>query len=154
MKETVSATGKILIAKEVQTVFDFFANPANDSLWRKEINRSIIQGRLETGVAVLEYSHLSKRAPNHLLELKCTAYDKNKLAVFETETHASFKLISKREVNVVTKGVTEVVYTLDFDPGIVKMALGFGLPEFIVRWKAGKDMKTYLKELKKKLEER
>ena len=48
-------------------MFDFFANPTNDNLWRTEINKSILDGALQLGATVSEYSNLSKKASNNLL---------------------------------------------------------------------------------------
>jgi hypothetical protein len=151
-KKIINTTGKILVNKDIVTVFNFFANPANDILWRKEVNQSTLNGTLEIGVTVSEYSYLSKKAPNNLIELKCIEFDKNKIAVFETSQNARFYERSQRLVNFVSTNNTEIVYTLDFDIEIVKFALGFSLPKFLVSMKAGIDMKKYLRNLKKHLE--
>jgi hypothetical protein len=151
-KKIIKTTGKILVNKDIDTVFKFFANPANDILWRKEVNQSTLTGILEMGVTVSEYSHLSKKASNNLIELKCIEFHKNKIAVFETAQNARFYERSQRQVNFVSTNTTEIVYTLDFDIEIVKFALGFSLPKFIVTMKAGSDMKKYLQNLKKHLE--
>lgn len=151
-KKLISTSGRILVNKDVASTFDFFANPANDSLWRTEINESVLDGPLQLGVTTAEYSYLSKRAANNLLQLKCVQFDKNSLAVFETSSEARFYLKSQRMVKAVSDEKTELVYKLDFDKSIIKFALGFSLPDFIVSWKAGSDMKKYLRQLKVQLE--
>jgi len=99
-----------------------------------------------------EYSYLSKKAPNNLVEIQCVQFDKNKIAVFETLQNAPFYLRSERKLNVISDNRTKIMYSLAFDPEIVKFALGFALPRFIVSVKANSDMKKYLKQLKTKLE--
>jgi hypothetical protein len=151
-KKLVKATGTILVNKSVESMFDIFANPSNDNLWRTEINKSIVNGALQLGVTISEYSYLSKKAPNNLIELKCIVYNNNKFAIFETLDNAQFYLRSERYVKAISDNITEVIYTLTFDIDIVKYALGFTLPKFIVSLKANSDMKKYLRQLKTKLD--
>jgi len=148
----IKTCGTILINKKVESVFDFFANPSNDNLWRKEINKSTIHGTLQSGVTISEYSYLSKNAPNNLIELICVQYDKYKVAVFETRDNGQFYLKSQRQTKAITVNTTEIKYNIDFDIDIVKFALGFALPKFIVSYKAKSDIKKYLIQLKKQLE--
>ncbi|GAB3557719.1 SRPBCC family protein [Spirosoma fluminis] len=152
IKKLVKTTGTILINKDTESVFNFFANPVNDTLWRTEINKSTLNGPLQVGVTVYEYSYLSKKAPDNLIELKCVQYDKSRLAIFETPGNAEFYLRSERQVNPIFDITTEIVYTLEFDINVVKFALGFPLPKFIISFKAGSDMEKYLQRLKSKLE--
>jgi len=151
-KKLIKTTGKILVNKKVDTVFDFFANPSNDYLWRTEINQSTLDGTMQLGVTVSEYSNLSKKASNNLLRLKCVFFDKNKTATFETTINAPFYLKSQRHVEAISDNTTEVVYSIDFDIAIVKHALGISLPKLIVSLKANSDMKKYLRQLKEQLE--
>ncbi len=151
-KKLIKITGTILANKNAEIVFNFFANPSNDSLWRTEINKSALDGTLQLGVTVSEYSNLSKKISNNLLELKCVQFDKNKIAIFKTPDNANFYLKSQRQVKAVSGDATELTYTLDFDINIVKFALGFGLPRFIVSMKANSDMKKYLRQLKNHLD--
>ncbi len=151
-KEIIITKGTIVVNKKAENVFDFFANPSNDKLWRTEINRTILNGTLGIGSLVSEYSYLSKKAPNNLIELECKVFEKDKIAVYETLENADFYLKTQRQVKSVSSNSTEVIYTLCFDKGIVKFALGFGLPKFIISLKAKSDMKKYLRQLKTKLE--
>lgn len=148
----INATGRILVKRNLDTTFDFFANPANDPLWRKEINRSTLSGALLKGARVEAFSYLSKKAPDHLQELVCVAFEKNSLAVFETPLNAPFYLRSQREVLKINDTTTELVYSIQFSLNIVSFALGFALPKFIVSMKANSDLKKYLKRLKEHLE--
>ncbi|TAH28418.1 MAG: hypothetical protein EAZ06_10100 [Cytophagales bacterium] len=151
-RKIIKISGTILVNNKPEKVFDFFANPSNDNLWRTEINQSILNGDLELGVKISEYSYLSKKIPNNLIELNCIDFDKNKLAIFETQSNSEFYIKSQRKVSTISDNKTEVIYTLDFDINLVKYALGFALPKFIVSLKANSDLKKYLKQLKTKLE--
>lgn len=151
-KQLVEVTGTILVHKDIETAFAFFSNPANDRVWRTEINESTLEGPLQQGVTVTEYSNLSKKAANNLVEFRCVQFQQNKMAVFETPGGAKFYVKSQRGVEAVSADQTRLVYTLSFDTAIVRFALGFGLPKFIVSMKAGADMKKYLRQLKNHLE--
>jgi hypothetical protein len=151
-KKLIKIRGSILVNRSVDSVFNFFANPSNDKFWRSEINQSTLEGSLQLGVLISEYSHLSKKVSNNLLELQCVQFDQNKIAVFETNEKSQFYQRSERQLNVISDNKTEIIYTLTFDINIVKFALGFALPKFIVSLKANSDMKKYLKQLKTKLE--
>lgn len=151
-KKLIKTTGAILVNKKVDTVFDFFTNPSNDKLWRTEINQSTLDGTMQLGVRISEYSYLSKKAPNNLIELKCVQYDKNELAIFETLDNAKFYIRSQRQVKAISDNKTEIIYTLEFDIDLVKFALGFVLPKFIISFKAGRDLKKYLRQLKTQLD--
>lgn len=151
-RQIISITGTTTTNKNVQKVFEFFANPSNDPLWRTEINQSIVHGPLQAGVKVSEYSKLSRKASNNLIELKCVQWEKNNIAVFETEHDAPFYLKSHRQVRAISASVTEIIYKLDFDLSIVKYAIGFSLPRFLVSMKANRDMKKYLYRLDQILE--
>jgi len=148
----LSLQASISINKNITPVFSFFANPSNDKLWRSEINESILHGNLQKGVEVAEYSNLSKKASNNLMELMCTEFQENKLAIFESKPNVPFYLKSERRVINIRDQETEVSYKLDFDINIVKHALGFSLPKFIIKWKAKSDLQKYLKQLKSYLE--
>lgn len=151
-QKLINASGKILIDRNIEVVFDFFSNPRNDRFWRTEINKCSLDGPLQSGVTVSEYSNLSRKASNNLLELKCIQFEKNNTAVFETTADSRFYLKSQRTVRSVSEELTEIMYKIDFDKSIVKFAIGFSLPDFIVRLKAGKDVRKYLQQLKKRLE--
>jgi hypothetical protein len=144
----IGIQGVVVIEKDIHTVFSMISNPSNDSKWRTEITESKTNGPVEIGTLVYEYSYLSKRAPHHLLVLKCTEYVPNRMVVFETGEDSGFYLRSRRTVNALSEHRTEVKYELEFDLELVKFALGFSLPKFLVRYKSQQDMRKYLNRLK------
>ncbi len=136
----------------IDQAFTFFCNPANDHLWRKEINKTIVEGALQVGTLVYEYSNLSKKQPDNLRQLRCTEWVKNNHAIYESVPGADFYLKSQRKVALIKPGITRLEYELEFDTAIVKFALGFSLPQFIISVKARSDMKKYMQQLKLILE--
>lgn len=148
----INVEGSIIIKKDLKTVFDFIANLENDKKWRKEINSTTMTGKPGINVLAKEDSFLSKRTPNHILNLVCTVYDEHKKVVYETLPDSAFYLNSDRQVLLITAQETQVVYNLTFDKSIVKQALGFSLPTFIVKSVAKADMKKYLTQLKTVIE--
>ena len=148
----IKITAEVVIRKAIQEVFDFFANPGNDHLWRQEINEARVSGPIQLGVTVTEYSKLSARKPNNKIALTCIEFQENERAVFQSMENERFYVRSTREVQKKSARETHVVYTLEFDPSIVKFALGFGLPAFLISFKAKGDMKKYLSKLKSTLE--
>lgn len=151
-KKLINTTGTVVVNTNSERAFDFFANPSNDNLWRTEINKATLDGNLQLGVLVSEYSNLSKKASNDLIELRCVKYEHNKLAIFETPENAQFYQRSHRQIEAISDKTTKIIYSLDFDINIVKHALGFALPKFIVSFKAKSDLKKYLQQLKTILE--
>ncbi|OYU82760.1 MAG: hypothetical protein CFE24_14305 [Flavobacterium sp. BFFFF2] len=151
-KKRIKSSGSILLNQHIDTAFTFFANPSNDPVWRTEINASTLNGTLEVGVEVSEYSFLSKKAPNNLVELLCVQFETNKAAIFETPNGAPFYLRSERQVTAISGNKTAVFYQVEFDLDLVKYAVGFSLPAFIVSFKASSDLKKYLRQLKMVLE--
>ena len=111
-RKLVKSTGTILINRNAEWVFDFFCNPGNDNLWRTEINQSIINGPLEPGTKIFEYSDVSKKASNNLTELKCVQFEKNKLAIFETNENTPFYIRNQRHVKAISDNSTEIIYNL------------------------------------------
>lgn len=151
-KRMIRSTGSILIQRKVEEVFRFFADPTNDPQWRTEVTRTTRTGEPGAGTTVQEHSYLSKKAPDVVVELRCVQYEENERAIFETPDGAPSHRRSERRVSARPDGTTEVVYTLAFDTAIVKEALGFALPRYIVALKAGHDLKRYLRRLKAVLE--
>ncbi|MES2702796.1 MAG: hypothetical protein V4649_09170 [Bacteroidota bacterium] len=52
----------------------------------------------------------------------------------------------------VSAGVVRLTYSIDFDAAIVKHAIGFKLPLFLVKYYTAKTMNSYLDKLKHILE--
>lgn len=148
----IKATGSIIISADRKTVFDFISNLENDKFWRKEINSTIMTSLPKLYALATENSYLSKRAPNHILNLICTEFIENSQIVYETVPESDFFLKSFRTTETVSENETKVIYSIEFDKSIVKKGLGFNLPAFIIELVANTDMKKYLKKLKSVIE--
>lgn len=148
----IKIKAEIVIKRAVQETFAFFANPGNDPLWRQEINEARVSGPIQAGVTVTEYSKLSSKKPNNKIVLTCIEFQENERVVFQSVDNERFYVRSTREVQKKAARETLVLYTIEFDPSIVKFALGFGLPAFLISFKAKGDMKKYLSKLKTLLE--
>jgi len=138
--------------REASTVFQFFADPANDPLWRSEINRVVVHGTLQRGVKISEYSKLSGKLPDHLLHFECVDFAENAAIIFETVPGSAFYQRSERNTEALSNGTTRVCYKVSFDRSIVKFALGITLPQFVITWKARNDGRKYLRKLRSALE--
>lgn len=148
----IKAQGEIRIHKSASVVFAFIADLENDAQWRKEINNTKMNGPIQLGVIAKESSFLSKRVPINMLELKCTDISLNKSITYTTLPASPFYLQSIRKVESINDSQTKFIYEITFDKSIVKHGLGFGLPNYIIRIVAQKDMKKYLSKLKEVLE--
>ena len=144
----IKVSGKIRIAKDSQTVFNFISNLENDKFWRKEINSSKMTMKPQVNARTTENSYLSKRVPNNILNLICTEYIENQKVIYQTMPDSKFFLKSVRIIDPISQNETMFLYTIEFDKNIVKHALGFRLPIFIINLVAKNDMKKYLAKVK------
>lgn len=140
------------IAAERKKVFDYVADLRNDRHWRREINGTSIAGELREGAIALEDSRLSAKVPSYLRKLRCTEWIDQTRVVYTSCAEDSYFLRTVRTVHHNGRGGTHLSYTLEFDSSVVKVGLGFSLPQSIVRWVTRRAMRRYLKTLKAILE--
>lgn len=93
----INIEGSVLIKRDLNTVFSFVSNYANDSVWRKEINYSKLNVNINLWAILTESSNLSKKVPNNILEYKCTDFLPLSLISSTTIDNSIFKQISTRE---------------------------------------------------------
>ena len=148
MPVTSEVAGKIELPVSIETAFEYLSNLENDSLWRKEINQTNMLEKPGLGTRANEYSNLSNRLQNHLLVLHCIEYEPCSKVVYETLSGSPYYLRSSREFQKINDSRCVFLYRVTFDHAIVKKALGFSLPGFLLRFGARKDMNSYLKKLK------
>lgn len=145
----VDITSGIQISKDIDTVFEYLADYSKEPQWRSEVKYvSMSTDVVRKGTLVKEDTFLSKKVPSHISMLKCTDYEKNKHAIFETNDENTFYQKKMRYVEAAGSNKTKVTYRLQFDVAIVKYGLGYALPEFIVQLYTKMLMKKYLKVLK------
>lgn len=140
----------IYIEKPCAEVFDYVADLHNDNQWRTEINNTEITGhKIMVGVLAKEHSYLSKKVPDFIYELRCIIYEENAQITFETTDNSLFYQKNTRIVQVISDKKTLLNYSIEFDAKVVKHALGFALPKWLVAYKAQSDMKKYLRNLQR-----
>ncbi len=149
---SITVKGEIFIRQQAISVFDFLSKPENDQIWRSEINEVHIHSCSPESLKFTEFSKLSNREPNHALEFESLDFQLNKIVKFQTVASSPFYQLSVREVIPQDEKNTLVRYALTFETSIVKKAIGFSLPKFIISMKAKKDLNVYLNRLKSHLE--
>ncbi len=142
----IIATGVAIFNCSNETLFNYVADLANDKNWRGEITRTDTNGQPRLNCIATEHSFLSKKLPDHTNVLVCRQFENGKRIVYETEPTAAFYLKSDRTVESQGAG-SQFTYVVAFDSNIVKHALGFGLPKWLIAWKTRSDMKKYLSKL-------
>lgn len=148
-------SSSIQIRKNTSDVFNFISDVRNDKLWRSEIIKTEIDTfPLLNNSSIIEYTKLSKKQPNHPLVFQIISLQPNKLFQMETIEGSPFWEVSQREVEYLNNGVTQFTYCVNFDAKILKFALGFYLPQFILRHYLKSVTKQYLRKLKNVLEEK
>lgn len=148
----IHVSGSIIIRSELPAVFHFISDLANDTRWRKEIRATTMTSKPALHARATEHSYLSRRVPDHVLHLECTDFEANARIVYQTPAGAPVFLKSDRQVEALSPTHTRFIYSLSFDPKLVRIGLGFGLPPFLVRLVAQKDLKAYLRNLNVLLE--
>jgi hypothetical protein len=148
----ITVTDFVIISTDYKAVFEYIANLENDKFWRNEINSTKMTSRPKLNALAIESSYLSKRVPNHILQLVCTDFQENSRIIYQTVPESAFYLKSIREVEAISSTQTKVTYTIAFDKSVVKYGLGFSLPTFLVKFVAKSDMVKYLRQLKKNIE--
>lgn len=152
MKNRVQVKGSIILKAKIDKTYHFLSNLENDRLWRKEINITTMNGPVALGVRAIESTYFSRRNPEHILQLECTHIEPNKEIRYTTVTESAYFLQSIRKVKSLSETHTQFDYEVSFDKSLVKAGIGFSLPRFIIQLGAERDMKNYLKKLKKVLE--
>jgi hypothetical protein len=143
----------ISIARDQKSVFNYIADLGNDSQWRSEVRCTSREGRVKLGNIAHEESFLSKKIPSYVRKLTCCSYVSDTLVVYQTAPEDPHSLRSTRSVRSTGLGHTEFTYLLEFDPSVVKLAMGFPLPRFLIKMVTRRAMKSYLKKLRTILQE-
>lgn len=145
--DKIMVAGTIVLNKPAKVVFDYIADLRNDHTWRTEIIRTEVADTMSLHTVATEHSYLSKKIPDHVYELRCTVYEPDNKVVFETTDANRFYLKSSRTLTATSPTATHISYQLEFDSKIVKAAIGFQLPKWLITYKANSDLKKYLKNL-------
>lgn len=129
-------------------VYKYVSDLRNDRKWRTEIISTSSQADLEVGSIVIESSFLSKKIPQYIRRLECTAFRQNDMILYQTLDGDPHYLKSTRSVQICEGSYTRFIYELEFDPTIVKHALGFSLPKLIIDIVTRRSIRNYMNNLK------
>ena len=150
---TIETSATIHINCQPAKVFAYTAELGNDSAWRSEINATIsLHEREGLHHIVEEDAFLSKKLPHYLTRFICTVYIQDRKIIYQLVPGSRFFMCNCREVKALAPQQTLLRYSLKFDGGIVRHALGIGLPAIVIRCVTRLSMRKYLKKLKLLLE--
>lgn len=147
---TFTVENSIVIDADIDTVFEFAANPLNDSEWRSEVNSMEATGPWEVGTVYYEDSHLGFN-PHYITPTILKELEAPYLMVAETPEDNLF-LQAKRSFDTLDDGKTSMTYRLEVDVRMPADATRFYLPQFFVEIYYNNVMRTYLWRLKNLLE--
>ena len=151
----INITQSILINCSKDKVFDYVSNYGKDKYWRKIIHETQVEtSPIKVGALLTESSFLSKKYPNYITRFKCVSLEANQSVTCETTTDNLFWSKNTRSVEAFDKEQCKFTYHFELDSSIVKYAFGFSLPAFLIQFTTQLEMKSYLKALKKLLEQK
>lgn len=147
---TFTVENTIAIDADIDTVFEFAANPLNDSQWRSEVNSMEATGPWEVGTVYYEDSHLGFN-PHYMTPTILKELDYPHLMVAETPEDNLY-LQAKRSFEELDDGNTLITYRLEVDVRMPADATRLYLPQFLVEIYYNNVMRGYLRQLKNILE--
>lgn len=150
---TIDIKNSILIKRDAKTIFEYVSNYENDKYWRKIIHETKADNLpLKIGTRLAEHSFLSRKYPTYTTVFKCVDFQPQNKVSCESTAENLFWTKNTRSVEVIDATSCKFNYHFMLDVAIVKYALGFSLPYFMIKISTQIEMKSYLKELKKVLE--
>lgn len=146
MPTRVSMINKIEINAPQDKVFDYISNVGNDPKWRTEVDRMDVQGPIEVGTLVVEYSTLFGPFVKTVTPTFITELNHPNDVSFETSDGVKPWLLSHRSVRAISSDRAVFTYKLESDlplsgtPGKIFRALmlklyGPRLPKYLITLK-------------------
>lgn len=148
--QTFTVENSIVIEADIDTVFDFAANPMNDTQWRSEVNAMSASGPWEEGTIYYEDSHLGFN-PHYITPTILIELDPSDTMVVETPEDNLY-LQAKRTFEERENGNTLMTYRLEVDVRMPTDAAGFYIPPLLAKIYYNNVMRVYLWRLKTILE--
>lgn len=149
---TFTVENRVTIDADIETVFEFAANPLNDTQWRSEVNAMTASGPWEVGTVYDEDSRLGLN-PHYVTPTILTELEAPYQMVVETPEDHLF-LQATRTFEELDDGRTRMTYRLEVDIRMPAAATGLSLPPFLVEIYYNHVMRVYLWHLKNILEHR
>lgn len=147
---TFTVENQVVIDAEVQSVFEFAANPLNDVHWRSEVNEMTASGPWEVGTIYTEDSRLGIR-PHYVTPAVMIELEPPHRMVVETPEDNLY-LRATRTFEPLDDGRTMMTYRLDVDLRMPVDVSGLYLPRFFVELYYNHVMRFYLSRLRYILE--
>lgn len=146
MPTRMSIVNKIEIDAPQDKVFDYISSVGNDPKWRSEVDRMDVQGPIEVGTLVIEYSTLFGPFVKTVTPTFITELNHPSEVSFETGEGVEPWLLSYRSVEAVSSERSVLTYRLESDlplsgvPGKILRALmlrlyGPRLPKYLITLK-------------------
>ena len=147
---TFTVENSVVIDADVQSVFEFAANPLNDVHWRNEVNTMTASGPWEVGTIYYEDSRLGIR-PHYVTPAAMIELEPPHRMVIETPEDNLY-LRATRTFEQLDDGHTMMTYRLDVDLRMPVEVTGLYLPRFFVELYYNHVMRFYLSRLRYILE--
>ncbi|GAB2965562.1 hypothetical protein GCM10027048_39260 [Hymenobacter coalescens] len=149
----VAVERRIVIQASAEQVFAYAADLRNDAHWRAEVHGTRLHAEQPAvGAVATEDAYLSPREPHSLTELEYLVYEPGRRMHCVSVAGSPHRLSVERRFRPLGPGTTEFVYGLEFEARLVRQALGFALPGWLLRWHTGRMMERYQRTLKRLLE--
>lgn len=139
----------VQIRKDATSVFAFFGDMLRDPEWRNEI-RSCDKPAANL---IRQFSYLSPRQPAFRQDYNIEVYDAGKMELLARAIPGSPHFQdSFRKVEALSDSTCRAIYEISFNRAILKTALGFDLPDFLLRFQMNRVCRKYLKAMRILLE--
>ncbi len=152
MSKKVFIAESAIIKASAEKIFDYITDGNNDSYWRTEVDRMDVQGAIQVGTILVEYSSFY-RFLHTVTPTVIKALERPYKIILETPSTHSTWLQSVRTVRSSINGGSTVTYELAFTLDSMKQIMPFVPPaELVTMWYRPR-IKKYLKNLKTILEQ-
>lgn len=147
----VKMSSSVEIAVPAQRLFEYISDGNNDPKWRTEVDRMEVQGEIEEGTVMIEYSSfyrfLHTVTPTEIKTLDAP----HKLVLETPDSHPTW-LRSIRTIEELEHDQVRFTYELAFSLDSMKQILPFTPPAKLVSMWYSPRIKKYLRNLKKIVE--
>ena len=147
MSKKVTMSDSIIINTSAEKLFDYIADGNNDPIWRTEVDRMDVQGAIEEGTIMVEYSSFYKFL-HTVTPTEIKVLERPHKVVLETPDLHPTWLRSIRTIENIEEGKLKFTYELAFSLDSMKPVMKFTPPAKIVSMWYSPRIRKYLKNLK------
>jgi hypothetical protein len=142
----------IEISSDIDTVFAFATNPANEPLWRHEVQRFVYEGPVQVGSAMTEFATLGFQR-TYVTRAVVSQFKPPYRIVAVAASGSDRQFVGKRTFEPLSGNRTRLVYSVLADPRIVKDVVLVNVPPDLVVPYYHSIMHQNLRDLKALLEQ-